>query len=148
MAGFDDSKLMWSRLGEEAIFDYLLVHALYVDESSNRVAFLGKFEPNEMIVLHKHLGDTDTFVVDGEHVLYEPDSREVRDRRPTGRHTASEAGDVHREGGGAQGAIVHYSVSADSDALFDILDDDHNVVLTLRTGDVKALIAQQEAAGA
>lgn len=143
MSGFDDSKLQWSRLGEEAIFDHLLVHALFVDESENRVAFLGKFAPNETIVLHRHLGDTDTFVVDGEHVLYEPDTRAVRDRRPVGRHTASPAGDLHREGGGVQGAIVHYSVKADSDALFDILDDDHNVIVTLRTADVKALLAAQ-----
>ena len=40
-------------------------------------------------------------------------------------------------------ATVHYSVRAETDALFDILDENQNVLVTLRTGDVKALLAAQ-----
>jgi hypothetical protein len=34
-------------------------------------------------------------------------------------------------------------VRAETDALFDILDENQNVLVTLRTGDVKALLAAQ-----
>jgi hypothetical protein len=143
--GFDDRNIKWSRLGEGEIFDYLLVHALSVDEERNIVDFLGKFEPNKKIVLHRHLGHTNTFVVDGDHILYEPDTNEVREVRPVGRHTESPAGDVHTEGGGDAGTIVYYSVRAESDALFELLDEDRNVLVTLRSGDVKALLDAQKA---
>ena len=94
-------------------------------------------------MLHRHLGRTNTLVIEGEHILYEPGTQEVREVRPTGLHTSSPAGDFHHEGGGNEGAIVHYSVRAETDALFDILDGDMNVIVTLRTSDVKALLAAQ-----
>ena len=144
MTAFDDKQLSWSRLGDDPMFDHVLFHALAVDEDRNHVEFLAKFDANEMIILHRHLADTHTLVVAGDHVLYEKD-RSKRDSRPAGRATKSPAGDMHREGGGAHGAIVHYSLSGDTDALFDLLDEDEKVVLTLRTGDVVALLAAQEA---
>ena len=141
---FDDSQLSWSRLGDEPMFDHMVFHALSADEERNHVEFLVKFDANEMILLHRHLADTNTLVVAGEHILYEKD-RSKRDARPAGRFTTSPAGDVHREGGGPDGAIVHYSVRGESDALFDLLDEDEKVVLTLRTADVLALLAGQAA---
>ncbi len=146
MSTFDDTQLSWSRLGDDPIFDHVLFHALSVDEERNHVEFLAKFDANEMIILHRHLADTHTLVVAGDHVLYEKD-RSQRDVRPAGRATKSPAGDMHREGGGAHGAIVHYSLRGETDALFDLLDEDEKVVLTLRTEDVVQLLAAQEANG-
>ena len=100
MSNFDDTQLSWSRLGDDPMFDHVLFHALAVDEERNHVEFLAKFDANEMIILHRHLADTHTLVVAGDHVLYEKD-RSERDSRPAGRATTSPAGDMHREGGGA-----------------------------------------------
>lgn len=144
MSTFDHTQLSWARLGDEPMFDHMVFHALSADEERNHVEFLVKFEPNEMILLHRHLADTNTLVVAGEHILYEKD-RSKRDGRPAGRYTESPAGDMHREGGGTDGAIVHYSVRGETDALFDLLDEDEKVVLTLRVADVLRLLADQAA---
>ena len=57
------------------------VSIFFVDEEKNLVGLLIKFDPNEKVLLHRHLADTNTFVVEGEHVIYEPDGQ-VREGRP------------------------------------------------------------------
>ena len=105
-----------------------------------------KFEPNKKIFLRRHLALTNTLVVDGEHIIYEADGSAVKDVRPVGRYTSSPAGDAHLEGGGDDGAIVHYIVRGDNDALFDVLNDDMSVAATLRTSDFKAVLEEQKQA--
>jgi hypothetical protein len=131
---FDDRNIRWHKFGD---FAGLVVAMFDVDEARNSTDFIVKFEPNSKIFLHRHLGHTNTFVVDGEHRLYEPDGEALKEVRPTGTYTSSPAGDAHREGGGAEGCIVFYSVRGDSDALFDVLDAELNVIGTLRTQDFK-----------
>jgi hypothetical protein len=88
---------------------------------------------------------TNTFVIEGEHIIYEPDGQ-VREVRPVGRYTFSKGGDAHNEGGGANGCILYYSVRGEADALFEMLDADLKVVATLRTRDFKAAFdAHQQA---
>jgi hypothetical protein len=41
--------------------------------------------------------------------MYEPDGT-LREVRPVGSNTVSPPGDVHTEGGGPEGGVVHYSV--------------------------------------
>jgi hypothetical protein len=82
-------------------------------------------------------------VVDGEHIIYEPDGRK-REVRAVGRFTSSKPGDAHKEGGGANGCVLQYSVRGENDALFDVLDDDLKVVGTLRTSDFKAAFEAQQ----
>jgi len=142
-ARFDDRNIAWQPLGDDPLFQHFVVNVLSIDEKNNIVDFLVKFDANEMIVLHRHLAHTNTFVVDGDHILYEPDTKAMREVRPVGRHTSSPPGDVHHEGGGAGGAIVYYSIRGETDALFDILDEDQKIAVTLRTGDVKALLDAQ-----
>jgi hypothetical protein len=113
-----------------------------VDEKNNIADFIVKFEPNERIFLHRHLALTNTFVVDGEHIIYEPNGQ-LREVRPVGRFTSSRPGDAHREGGGANGCVLQYSVRGETDALFDVLDDNLHVQGTLRTADFKAAFEAQ-----
>ena len=140
---FDDRNIRWQTLGD---FEHLAVTLLAVDEEKNIVDLMVKFEPNEHIFLHRHLALTNTWVVDGEHIIYEAEGSGVKDVRPVGKYTSSPAGDAHREGGGADGAIVHYSVRGDGDALFDVLNDDMSVAATLRTSDFKAVLDEQKSA--
>ena len=139
---FDDRNIGWRELGD---FKHFVVSIFAVDEEKNVADFIVKFAANEQIFLHRHLALTHTFVIDGEHILYEPDGK-VREVRPVGRFTSSPGGDAHREGGGATGCVVLYSVRGETDALFDVLDDDLRVVATLRTGDFKAAFDAQKQA--
>ena len=139
---FDDRHIQWREL---AGFKHMMVSIFYVDEAKNLVDLLIKFDPNEKVLLHRHLADTNTFVVEGDHVIYEPDGQ-VREVRPVGRYTFGTGRDAHDEGGGPNGCVLYYSVRGETEALFDMLDADLNVVATLRTGDFKAAFdAQKEA---
>ena len=123
----------------------MMVSIFFVDEARNRVDLLIKFDPNEKVLLHRHLADTNTFVIEGDHVIYEPDGR-VREVRPVGQYTFGTGRDAHDEGGGPNGCVLYYSVRGESNALFDMLDANLNVVATLHTADFKAVLdAQQQA---
>jgi quercetin dioxygenase-like cupin family protein len=139
---FDDRNMQWRELGD---FKHFVVFIFSVDEQKNIADFIIKFEPSERIFLHRHLALTNTFVVDGEHIIYEAGGK-VREVRPVGRFTSSPAGDAHREGGGAHGCVLHYSVRGETDALFDVLDDDFKILATLRTSDFKAAFDAQKQA--
>ena len=139
---FDDQNIKWSELEG---FDHMMVSIFFVDEERNRVDFLIKFDANEKVLLHRHLADTNTFVVEGDHVIYEPDGS-VRESRPVGQYTFGTGRDAHDEGGGPNGCVLYYSVRGESDALFDMLDADMNATGTLHTADFKAIFdAQQQA---
>ncbi len=137
---FDDRNIRWRVLGD---FEYFTVTILSVDEERNIADFIVKFEPKEKIFLHRHLALSNTFVIDGEHIIYEPSSKQLREVRPVGRYTSSQPGDAHHEGGGAEGCILHYSVRGETDALFDVVDDSGTVLATLRTADFKAALDEQ-----
>lgn len=139
---FDDRNIRWRALGD---FEHFEVFIFSVDEAKNIADFIVKFEPNKQIFLHRHLALTNTFVIDGEHIIYEP-TGPMREVRPVGRYTSSPAGDAHREGGGANGCVLHYSVRGETDALFDVLDDELKVLATLRTSDFKAAFDGQKQA--
>ena len=140
---FDDQNIQW---GELEGFKHMMVSIFFIDEARNRVDLLIKFDPNEKVLLHRHLADTNTFVVEGDHVIYEPDGS-VREVRPVGQYTFGTGRDAHDEGGGPNGCVLYYSVRGESDALFDMLDADLNVTATLHTADFKAVLdTQQQAA--
>ena len=136
---FDDRRIQWREL---AGFKHMMVSIFFVDEQRNRVDLLIKFDPNEKVLLHRHLADTNTFVVEGDHVIYEPDGQ-VREVRPVGQYTFGTGRDAHDEGGGPNGCVLYYSVRGETDALFDMLDANLNVAATLHTADFKAVLDAQ-----
>jgi len=139
---FDEQNIQWRELEG---FKHMMVSIFFVDEARNRVDLLIKFDPNEKVLLHRHLADTNTLVIEGDHVIYEPDGS-VRELRPVGQYTFGTGRDAHDEGGGPNGCILYYSVRGETDALFDMLDANLNVVASLHTADFKAVLeAQQQA---
>lgn len=144
VSSFDDRNIRWQPLGELQHF----VAAIYrVDEVGKTVDFIVKFDPLEQIVLHRHVAPTNTFVVQGEHRLYEPDGR-PKEVRPIGTFTATPAGSPpHLECGGEEGAIVLYHMWTDgSEDLFELMDDKGEVVATLGFKDFVAAKAAADAA--
>ena len=137
---FDEQNIQWRELEG---FKHMMVSIFFVDEARNRVDFLIKFDPNEKVLLHRHLADTNTFVIEGDHVIYEPDGS-VREVRPVGQYTFGMGRDAHDEGGGPNGCILYYSVRGETDALFDMLDANLNAVAALHTADFKAVLEAQQ----
>jgi len=139
---FDDRNIRWYKLGD---FDYFVFAMLDVDRTRQVVDFIAKSEPNQQIFLHRHTALTNTIVLQGEHRLYEPDGS-LKEVRPVGSYTSSAPGEPHREGAGAEDAIVFYSVRGKDGVLFEILDDKLNVAGTLAMADfIQAFEEQKQA---
>jgi hypothetical protein len=103
------------------------------------------FQP---IFQHNHLcraslALTNTFVVQGEHRLYEPNGA-LKEIRPVGSYTSSQPGEPHREGGGDQECVVFYSVRGKTDVLLELLNDNRNIVGTLTTRDFMEALEEQK----
>ena len=139
---FDDRTMRWYKLGD---FEHFVFAMLDVDTESLIVDFILKFPPHEQIFLHRHLALTNTFVVQGEHRLYEPDGS-LKEIRPVGSYTSSPPGDPHREGAGDGGGVVFYSVREKDGVLFEGLDDDLNVNVTLSLEDFASAYEEQKKA--
>jgi hypothetical protein len=139
---FDDRNIRWRKLGD---LEHFVFYVFHVDPTGGIVDFIAKFEPNQRIILHRHLALTNTFVVQGEHRLYEPDGK-LKEVRPVGSYTSSPPGEPHTEGAGDQECILLYSVRGRNDVLFELLNDNRNVVGTLSTRDfIEALDEQRNA---
>src|SRR5215468_9774103 len=128
---FDDRNIRWYTLGD---FEHFVFAMLDVDVPQKIVDFVLKFPPNQRIFLHRHLALTNTLVVQGEHLLYEPTGA-LKEVRPVGSYTSSLPGEPHREGGGEEGGVVFYSMRGEEGTLFEFLDDDLHVVGTISMQD-------------
>lgn len=127
---FDDRVIRWQRFGDFVpAFHYTI---LDLDEKGRMVEVLFKLPANEQILLHRHHVLNHTFVVQGEHRLYETDGS-LREARPSGSYTVSPASETpHREGGGEQDAIILFSIRPGNDeVLYELLDDELNPLGTI-----------------
>lgn len=134
---FDDAKIRWQKLGD---FEHFVYSILDVDDEAHIYDVVFKFHAGKQIVLHRHLAQNNMFVIQGEHRLYHADGR-VKDVRPTGTYTNSAPDpEPHREGGGAdQDVVVFFSIRGKEGVLYEILDDDENVIGTVSSQDLVAL---------
>ena len=142
-----DRHIAWHRLGD---FEHFHYNVLAVDADREIADFIIRYEPDQRIFLHRHRSDTRTFVIQGEHRIFEPDGS-LKEVRPAGSYTVAPAdAPPHSEGGGADGALVLYNTRGSAaGVLFEVLDDGLATVATLGLADVLALFdAQGRRAGA
>jgi quercetin dioxygenase-like cupin family protein len=129
---FDDSNIQWHKL--EGI-EYLAYSILNINEKDKIVDVIFKLEANKQIVLHRHKALNNSFVIQGEHLLYEPNGK-LKEIRSVGSYTSSPASDEpHRECGGDEGAIVLFSIRGSDGVFYEILDDDQNLIGSLSMHD-------------
>jgi len=137
---FDDANINWQTLEG---FEHLHYSILDIDEQNKIVDVLFKFAAQQQIVLHRHKALNKTFVIQGEHRLYEADGR-LKEVRAVGSYTSSQPSDEpHREGGGDLDVIVFFSIRGGEGAFYEILDDDLNVTVTLGMQDFIGLYKAQ-----
>ncbi len=142
MANFDDRNIKWQSLDGT---DNALLSIFSVDQAANTVDFIIKFKANSDGLPHKHLAATHTFVIEGDHVIYETDGS-IRESRPTGRYSVGGVtGDIHGEGGGPDGCVLMYSVRGHREELFELLDRDLNRTGIVRVADLQAVFDAQNA---
>jgi quercetin dioxygenase-like cupin family protein len=138
---FGDCNIRWNKLGD---FEHLLYSILDIDEGNKIIDVLFKFAANQQIVLHRHKVHNNTFVIQGEHRLYETNGR-LKEVRPVGSYTRSPASDdPHREGGGDQDVVVFFSIRGSDGVLYEVLDDDQNLIATLSFEDFMGLFQAQK----
>jgi hypothetical protein len=141
---FDDCNIKWQNLEG---FENLAYSILSIDENNKIIDVIFKFTANKQIILHRHLALNNTFVIQGEHRLYEPNGT-LKEVRPVGSYTSSPPSDEpHREGGGDEDVIVFFSIRGNDGVLYEILDDSLNVIATLSMQDFIGLYrARQDSA--
>ena len=139
---FDDRNIQWNRLDG---IDHLQYSVLNVDEKNHIVHVLFKFDANEQIVLHRHLIPNNTFVIQGELRLYDPDG-DLKEVRPVGNYKICPPGDVHREGGGPdEDVVVFFDMRGHDGVFYEVLDHNLNVIGTLGYTDFLGLYKDQQA---
>ena len=82
------------------------------------VGFLIKFPPKQevngkvtnLVVTHRQVGITNTFVIAGEHHVYEPDGTPC-EVWPVGNITVGKSGDMRKECGGPDGGRMRGAVT-------------------------------------
>ncbi len=132
---FDDKNINWYKLGD---FDHFVISVLDVDEKNSILDVLVKFDAHQQIVLHRHKEHNNSFVVQGEHYLYEANG-EVKEIRAVGSYTSSPASDEpHRECGGDEGAVVLFSLRGNG-IIYEVLDDEQNLIGTVSFQDFNDL---------
>jgi len=137
---FDDANINWQTLEG---FEHLHYSILDIDERNKIVDVLFKFAAHRQIVLHRHKALNKTFVIQGEHRLYEADGS-LKEIRAVGSYTSSQPKEEpHREGGGDVDVIVFFSIRGGEGAFYEILDDDLNVIVTLGMQDFIGLYKAQ-----
>lgn len=136
---FDDRNIAWLPFGE---FTGFTVSVCKVDVAQGTAELLIKFEPGSQIQLHRHVCDTSTFVLSGEHRLYDPDGS-IQDVREVGSYTFSRPGSPHREGAGEQPSVVLYILRSDGGSAFEFLNDDLSLLAPLGIADVDAFWQMQ-----
>ncbi len=137
---FDENNIQWNKLGD---FEHIQYSVLNIDKPNIIVDVIFKFEPHQQIVLHRHKAHNNTFVVQGEHRLFEPKG-DLKEIRAVGSYTSSPASDEpHTECGGDEGAVVLFSIRGSDGVLYEVLDDNLNTIATLTFQDLIDLYKQQ-----
>lgn len=137
---FDDTHIQWQTLVN---FEHLQYSILDIDGRNKIIDVLFKFAAQQQIVLHRHKVLNKTFVIQGEHRLYETDGR-LKEIRAVGSYTSSQPSDEpHREGGGDEDVIVLFSIRGSDGVLYEILDDELKIIGELTMQDFIDLYAAQ-----
>lgn len=119
---FDGRDIQWKQF---RALEGVYYHILGVDVAAQTVDWLMKFDPGRACVMHRHTGPTKTFVLEGEHHVFEPTGagnfRHVA--RKAGTWAVSEGDNVHYESGGEGGGVIYLCMTGREGIVYDILND-------------------------
>ena len=139
MSGFDTDNLNWMHFEGGPKFDYPINYALALlgaRPGTGCIDFLGKWEPGSYCHFHRHVGDTTTLVLEGEHHVIEMiDAEAIHKIRQPGSYSHSPAGNAHMEYAGPEGSLVFFNMQSVDGRLFEVLDQEENVLSVVTIDD-------------
>ncbi len=137
---FDTSGLDWIHFTGDERFDYPIDYwaSVLTTRPDGHIDILFRWEPNSYCHFHRHLVDTTTTVLQGEHHVIEIEQgKEIEHKvRLAGDYAHKPAGDVHMEYAGPAGSLLLFNMYAPDGRLFDILDANGNVLAPIATEDL------------
>lgn len=128
---FDDSNITWLPFGSYQGLAYTLFD---VDVERRSADVMFRFEPNTTCFYHRHVAASWSLVVAGEHRVFEVDEATGEETllvKPVGSFTHKSGGDVHIEGGGPEGCTVFMHMEAETDRMYDVLEDDRSLKMSV-----------------
>lgn len=139
----DDAAITWRQFpGYEGLYFWVLG----VNEVRQKVDLYFRLAPGARCPGHRHVGPTDTLVVEGEHRTWEKgrDGEWHLDQiRPAGFFGSNEGDHQHSEEGGDQGAIVLLSMEAIDGVIWETFNDDEELIDTAMLSDFKRVLDRQ-----
>ena len=140
----DDSAITWRPFpGYEGLYFWVLG----VNETRQKVDLYFRLAPGARCPTHHHLGPTDTLVVEGIQRTFEKrDGEWVLDQvREPGVFASNEGDHLHSEEGGPEGGIVLLSMTAVDGVIWEVHDDDDNVMESTTLEDFRRALERQQA---
>ena len=136
---FDAEEIEWKHLLGDENFDYPIDYwyAILSARDDGHIDMLFKWEPNSYCHFHRHLVDTTTTVLQGEHHIIEMENGvELEHKvRLAGDYAHKPAGDLHMEYAGDEGSLLLFNMYAPDGRLFDIVDRDENLIMSVSIDD-------------
>lgn len=139
----DDRHITWREFpGYEGLYFWVLG----VNDERDQVDIYFRLAPGARCPGHRHLGKTDTLVVEGEQRTWEfvDGAWRLDQVRSPGTFAANEGDHLHSEEGGAEGAIVHLAMTAVDGVIWETYSDDMSELLGETTvDDFRRALAKQ-----
>jgi len=143
----DDSAIAWRKFrGYEGLYFWVLG----VNQVRQQVDLYFRLLPGARCPAHRHVGPTDTLVVEGEHRTWElrNDDWHLDQVRPAGFFGANEGDHLHSEEGGSEGAIVLLSMQAVDGVIWETFDEHGQLIETSMLSDFARVLDRQGARNA
>ena len=139
LARLQSKRLDWQQLKGSPKFDYPIDYSVAVtsiDKAAGIIEFIARWAPDSYCHYHRHLGQTLSRVLEGEHHIVETTELQVlhKTRKP-GFQGRTPAGDLHMEYGGRDGTTVIFLCEAIDGNVFDIVAKDGTVLATTTLDD-------------
>jgi len=132
MSGFNLNNLKWYHLEGGPEFDYPINYwwaILGARPEEGCLDFLVKWEPNSYCHFHRHVGNTTSLILEGEHhVIDTTPTQTIHKIRKAGHYVSNPAHEVHMEHAGSEGSMVFFSMQSADGRLFEILDKNENIL--------------------
>ena len=106
------------------------------DIAAGRIDFFSKWEPGTYCPLHRHLADTVSIVVEGDHYIEEVDGS--RRMRLPQHYACTPKDELHWEYGGPEGSIVFFSVTSREGGVFELVHPDGRSLGTITVAQMLA----------
>lgn len=142
--GLDDRAITWRPF---PVFEGLSFWVLGVNDVRQKVDIFFRLAPEARCPIHRHVGPTDTLVVEGEHRTFArtEGAWHLDQVRAPGFFASNEGDHTHYEQGGPEGAILLLSMTAVDGVIWEVLDDHGTVIDTATIDGFRRALQHQQA---